>query len=63
MSILKDIQLWLTDILCISHYDRKVERKFRKMRRLYGKGGFINRIRALRLENKLQVPVENLSTS
>ncbi len=53
MSILKDIQLWLTDILCISHYDRKVERKFRKMRRLYGKGGFINRIRALRLENKL----------
>jgi serine O-acetyltransferase len=54
MSILKDIKLWLTDLLCISNYDRKVERKFRKMRRLYGKGGFINRIRALRLENKLQ---------
>ena len=54
MSILKDIKLWLTDILCISNYDRKVERKFWKMRRLYEKGGYINRKRALRLENKLQ---------
>lgn len=54
MSILKDIKIWLTDLLCISNYDRKVERKFWKMRRLYEKGGFINRKRALRLENKLQ---------
>jgi serine acetyltransferase len=54
MSILKDIKLWLTDILCISNYDRKVERKFWKMRHLYEKGGYINRKRALRLENKLQ---------
>ena len=54
MSIVKDIKLWLTDILCISNYDRKVERKFWKMCRLYEKGGYINRKRALRLENKLQ---------
>ncbi len=54
MSIVKDIKIWLTDILCISNYDRKVERKFWKMRRLYKKGGYINRKRALRLENKLQ---------
>lgn len=54
MSILKDFKIWLMDILCISNYDRKVERKFWKMRRLYEKGGFINRKRALRLENKLQ---------
>lgn len=53
MSILKDIKLWLTDLLCISNYDRKVERKFQKMRRLYEKGGYINHKRALRLENKL----------
>ncbi len=54
MSILKDIKLWLTDLLCISNYDRKVERKFWKMRRLYEKGGYINCKRALRLENILQ---------
>lgn len=38
MSIFKDIRLWLTDILCISNYDRKVERKFWKMRRLQERG-------------------------
>ena len=54
MSIFKDIKIWLTDLLCISNYDRKVERKFWKMRRLYEKGGYINRKRAKRLENKLQ---------
>jgi serine acetyltransferase len=54
MSILKDINTWLTDLLCISNYDRKAERKFWKMRRLYEKGGYINRKRAKRLENKLQ---------
>ena len=54
MSIFKEIKIWLTDLLCISNYDRKVERKFWKMRRLYEKGGYINRKRAKRLENKLQ---------
>ena len=54
MSFLKDIKLWLTDLLCISNYDRKVERKFWKMRRLYEKGGYINRKRAKRMENKLR---------
>lgn len=53
MSILKDIKIWFMDLLCISNYDRKAERKFRKMRRLYEKGGLINRIRAKRMENKL----------
>ena len=55
MSILKDIKIWITDLLCISNYDRKVERKFQKMQRLHEKGGFINRKRALRLENKLMI--------
>ena len=54
MIILKDFKLWLTDFLCISNYDRKVERKFWKMRRLYEKGGYLNRKRAKRMENKLQ---------
>ena len=53
MSILKAIKIWLTDLLCISNYDRKVERKFWKMRRLYEKGGYINLKRAKRMENKL----------
>ena len=54
MNIFKGIKIWLTDLLCISNYDRKVERKFWKMRRLYEKGGYINRKRAKRMENKLQ---------
>ena len=53
MNILKSFSTWLTDLLCISQYDRKVERKFWKMHRLYEKGGYINRKRALRLENIL----------
>ena len=39
MNIFKGIKIWLTDLLCISNYDRKVERKFWKMHRLYEKGG------------------------
>lgn len=54
MSIIKDVKIWLMDLLCISNYDRKVERKFWKMRRLYEQGGFINIRRARRMENKLQ---------
>jgi serine O-acetyltransferase len=54
MNIRESFSTWLTDLLCISQYDRKVERKFWKMHRLQEKGGFINRKRALRLENKLQ---------
>lgn len=53
MIILKDIKIWLTDLLCISNYDRKAERKFWKMRRLYEKDGYFNRKRAKRMENKL----------
>lgn len=54
MSIAKDIKTWLKDILGISNFDRMVERKFWKMRHLYEKGGFINRKRALRMENMLE---------
>jgi serine acetyltransferase len=54
MSIGERIKIWLMDFLCISNYDRKVERKFWKMRRLYEKGGLVNRLRARRMENKLQ---------
>lgn len=53
MSILKDFKIWLEDLLCISNYDRKVERKFWKMRHIYEKGGWLNRKRAKRMENKL----------
>lgn len=53
MSIVKDFKIWLTDLLCISNYDRKAEREFWKMRRLYKKGGYINRRRAKRMEHKL----------
>lgn len=53
MSIFEDVKTWLMDLLNISNYDRKVERKFWKMRRLYEKGGFINRIRAKHIENEL----------
>lgn len=54
MSILKKTKVWLEDLLDISNYDRMVERKFWKMRRVYAKGGFINRKRAKRMENKLR---------
>ena len=53
MSIIEDIKTWLMDVLCISNWDRKAERKFWKMRRLYEKGGFINRIRARRMETMM----------
>lgn len=48
------LKTWLKDLLCISHFDRKAEREFRKMRRLYSDGGYINKLRARRMENKLQ---------
>jgi serine acetyltransferase len=54
MSFLENVKTWLMDLLNISNWDRKAERKFWKMRRLYKKGGIFNRIRAIRIENKLQ---------
>ena len=48
------IKTWIKDLLNISHFDRRAEREFWKMRRLYSKGGFVNKLRARRLENKLQ---------
>lgn len=53
MSVLNDIKIWLMDCLCISNHDRKAERKFWKMRRIYERGGYINRKRAQRMEHKL----------
>jgi serine acetyltransferase len=53
MSFIKDIGIWFADLLSISDYDKKVMRKFRRMRRIYAKGGTINRLRAKRMENKL----------
>lgn len=53
MSILENLKTWLKDILCISNWDRKAERKFWMMRHLYEKGGIINRVRARRMENML----------
>ena len=54
MKLLK-IKLWVMDLLLISNLDRKAEREFCKMRRLHEKGGFINKYRALRIENQLKL--------
>ena len=43
------------DYLLISNLDRKAEREFRRMRRLYEKGGIINKYRSKRIENQLQL--------
>lgn len=43
------------DLLLISNLDRKAEREFWKMRRLYEKGGIINKYRSRRMENKLRI--------
>ena len=55
MSMLKDIKTWFMDLLLISNLDRKAEKEFKKMRRLNKKGGFINKYRARRIENLLQL--------
>lgn len=44
---------WIKDLLGVSNLDRRAEREFSKMRRLYERGGRINKYRAIRLENKL----------
>lgn len=55
MAIFRKIKLWVKDLLLISNLDRKAEREVRKMHRLYEKGGFINKYRSKRIENKLQL--------
>lgn len=55
MEVIRKIKLWATDVLGISNLDRKAEREFWKMRRLYEKGGRINRYRAIRIENQLKL--------
>lgn len=54
MCIAENIKNGVTDLLGISNFDRMVERKFWKMRRLYEKGGYFNRKRARRMENMLE---------
>lgn len=54
IMILKSIKTWITDLLGISNYDRRAEREFWKMRRVYERGGLINKYRARRMANKLQ---------
>ena len=55
MKLFKRIKLWVKDLLLISNLDRKAEREFHKMRCLNEKGGFINKYRALRIENQLKL--------
>lgn len=55
MKFLNFIKTWVMDLLLISNLDRKAEREFQKMRRIYEKGGVINIYRARRLENKLLI--------
>lgn len=55
MGFFRTIKVWLMDLLLISNLDRKAEREVRKMRRLYEKGGLINKYRSRRIENKLQL--------
>ena len=55
MGLFHNLKLWIKDQLLISNFDRMAEREFRKMRRIYEKGGFINKYRARRMENKLRI--------
>ena len=55
MGFFRKIKVWVMDLLVISNLDRKAEREVRKMRRLYEKGGLINRYRSRRMENKLRI--------
>lgn len=55
MKIINSIKTWIMDLLLISNLDRKAEREFQKTRRIYERGGFINKCRARRLENKLRI--------
>lgn len=43
------------DFLLIGNLDRKAERESQKMRRIYKRGGVVNKYRAKRLENKLKI--------
>lgn len=55
MGLFAKIKIWVKDVLLIGNLDRKVEREFRKMRRLYEKGGIINEYRSRRIENILRI--------
>ena len=55
MGFLGKIKQRIMDYLLISNLDRKAEREFRRMRRLYEKGGIINKYRSKRIENQLQL--------
>ena len=52
--MIESIKIWITDLLKISNYDRRAEREFAKMRRLYAKGGLINKYRVRLMENRLK---------
>lgn len=52
--LLENIKNWIADFLGVSNYDRRAEREFWKMRRVYEKGGIINKYRARRMENRLK---------
>lgn len=51
---MSSIKTWIKDLLWISNFDRRAEREFWKMRSIYEKGGYINKLRAKRLENKIE---------
>ena len=55
MGILGKLKVWVMDLLLISNLDRKAEREFQKMRRINERGGFLNKYRAMRIENKLKL--------
>lgn len=50
---IETIKTWIKDALNISNNDRMAEREFWEMRRVFERGGFINKFRAIRLENRL----------
>lgn len=55
MGLFRRIKVWLMDLFLISNLDRKAEREVSKMRRLYEKGGIINKYRSKRIENQLRI--------
>ncbi len=55
MNNSRKIRKWLKKFLLIDSIDRNAESEFWKMRRLYARGGLINRYRAKRIEKQLQL--------
>lgn len=53
--MLRKIKMFIMRILGVDNLDRRAEREFRKMYKLYHNGGRFSRLRAKRIENQLKL--------